>query len=143
MVAMLSEEESTADSPLAMRTWAAGSEMATIDHPCPIARTVSLIGDRWTPLIVRDLRPGSQRFSELQRSLHGISPKTLADRLRRLEESGVISRTCYAEMPPRVEYGLTAKGHALLVVVESMREFGDVWLVDHTADGCASASWDT
>lgn len=97
---------------------------------CPIARTVSLIGDRWTPLIVRDLSTGCLRFGELQRSLHGISPKTLSDRLRRLEDAEVIRRACFAEMPPRVEYSLTDKGHALLAVVESMRDFGVTWLGD-------------
>ena len=97
---------------------------------CPIARTAILIGDRWTPLIVRDLEPGCRRFSELQRSLDGISPKTLSDRLRRLEEAEVISRTCFAEVPPRVEYRLTGKGHALLPVLESMRTFGEEWLAD-------------
>jgi DNA-binding HxlR family transcriptional regulator len=95
---------------------------------CPIARTASLIGDRWTPLIVRDLAAGTRRFVELQRSLEGISPKTLADRLRRLEEAEVITRASYAEMPPRVEYELTAKGVALLPIIESMRDFGDTWL---------------
>jgi DNA-binding HxlR family transcriptional regulator len=95
---------------------------------CPIERTATLIGDRWTPLIVRDLAPGCRRFSELQRSLAGISPKTLSDRLRRLEEAGVITRACFAEMPPRVEYRLTEKGHALLGVIESMRDFGVTWL---------------
>jgi DNA-binding HxlR family transcriptional regulator len=112
--------------------------MTTTDYACPIARTVALIGDRWTPLIVRDLAPGSQRFGELQRSLDGISPKTLADRLRRLEEAGVISRTCFAEMPPRVEYSLTLKGHALLSVVESMRDFGDTWLGDQAERECST-----
>lgn len=95
---------------------------------CPIARTVTLIGDRWTPLLVRDLAPGCRRFSELQRSLDGISPKTLSDRLRRLEDAGIVTRSCFAEMPPRVEYRLTDKGHALLSVIESMREFGVTWL---------------
>jgi DNA-binding HxlR family transcriptional regulator len=97
---------------------------------CPIERTATLIGDRWTPLIVRDLAPGCRRFSELQRSLGGISPKTLSDRLRRLEEAGVVTRACFAEMPPRVEYRLTDKGLALLSVIESMREFGVTWLTD-------------
>jgi DNA-binding HxlR family transcriptional regulator len=97
---------------------------------CPIERTATLIGDRWTPLIVRDLAPGCRRFSELQRSLGAISPKTLSDRLRRLEEAGVITRACYAEMPPRVEYRLTDKGLALLSVIESMREFGITWLTE-------------
>ncbi len=102
---------------------------------CPIAHTATLIGDRWTPLIVRDLAPGCRRFSELERSLEGISPKTLSHRLRRLEDAGVITRACFAEMPPRVEYGLTDKGHALLAVVESMRDFGVNW-IDR---GCSSS----
>ena len=97
---------------------------------CPIARTATLIGDRWTPLIVRDLAHGCRRFVELQRSLDGISPKTLSDRLRRLEDAGVVTRSCFAEMPPRVEYRLTDKGDALLGVVESMRDFGATWLDD-------------
>jgi DNA-binding HxlR family transcriptional regulator len=101
---------------------------------CPIERTATLIGDRWTPLIVRDLAPGCRRFSELQRSLSGISPKTLADRLRRLEEAGVVTRACFAEMPPRVEYRLTEKGLALLGIIESMREFGMTWLAAAPAD---------
>ena len=97
---------------------------------CPIARTATLIGDRWTPLIVRDLAPGCQRFSELQRSLDGISPKSLSARLRRLEEAGIVTRASFAEMPPRVEYRLTDKGHALLTVINSMRDFGVIWLSD-------------
>jgi DNA-binding HxlR family transcriptional regulator len=92
-----------------------------------------MIGNRWTPLIVRDLADGSRRFSELQRSLIGISPKTLSERLKRLEEALVLSRHCYAEVPPRVEYALTDKGFALLPVIESMREFGIRWL---PADDC-------
>ena len=95
---------------------------------CPVERTASLIGDRWSPLIVRDLAPGCRRFSELQRSLGGISPKTLSDRLRRLEEAGIVTRACFAEKPPRVEYRLTAKGRALLDVIECMRDFGVTWL---------------
>lgn len=100
---------------------------------CPVARTARVIGNRWTPLIVRDLADGSRRFSELQRSLIGISPKTLSERLKRLEEARVLSRRCYAEVPPRVEYALTDKGFALLPVIESMREFGIRWL---PADDC-------
>jgi DNA-binding HxlR family transcriptional regulator len=101
---------------------------------CPIARTAVLIGDRWTPLIVRDLAGGCRRFGQLQRSLDGISPKTLSDRLRRLEEASVVSRACFAEMPPRVEYRLTEKGFALLAVIESMRSFGVTWLTEES--GC-------
>jgi DNA-binding HxlR family transcriptional regulator len=95
---------------------------------CPVARTAEIISNRWTPLIVRDLARGRRRFGELERSLTGISPKTLSERLKRLEEVGIISRTCFAEVPPRVEYMLTAKGHALLPVIESMRAFGATWL---------------
>ena len=79
---------------------------------------------------MRDLAPGCRRVSELQRSLEGISPKSLSARLRRLEEAGIVTRSCFNEMPPRVEYGLTDKGRALLAVIESMRDFGMLWLSD-------------
>lgn len=97
---------------------------------CPIAKTADIIGNKWTPLIVRDLAKGHKRFSELERSLHGISPKTLSERLKRLEEVSVIDRHCFAEVPPRVEYTLTEKGVALLPVIDSMRTFGNSWLAD-------------
>lgn len=97
---------------------------------CPVARTADLIGNKWTPLILRDLAIGERRFSELERSLAGISPKTLSERLKRLEEAEVLTRRCYAEVPPRVEYALTEKGTALLPVIELMREFGTAWLAD-------------
>lgn len=90
--------------------------------------TAQIIGNRWSPLILRDLAGGHCRFSELERTITGISPKTLSDRLKRLEQSGVIARECFAEVPPRVEYSLTPKGFALLPVIESMREFGSTWL---------------
>lgn len=102
---------------------------------CPVARTAEIIGNKWTPLIVRDLAQGERRFSELERSLVGISPKTLSERLKRLEEAGLIDRCCFAEVPPRVEYSLTAKGHALLPVIESMRAFGARWL---STSSCSS-----
>ncbi|MDQ4045217.1 MAG: helix-turn-helix transcriptional regulator [Chloroflexota bacterium] len=97
---------------------------------CPVARTADLIGNRWTPLILRDLAVGEKRFSQLERSLSGISPKTLSERLKRLEEAQVVSRRCYAEVPPRVEYALTEKGEALLPVIDTMREFGTAWLAE-------------
>ena len=100
---------------------------------CPVARTAEIIGNKWTPLIVRDLATGHKRFSELERSLHGISPKTLSERLKRLEEATVVDRHCFAEVPPRVEYTLTEKGHALLPVIDSMRLFGTTWLPE---DAC-------
>jgi DNA-binding HxlR family transcriptional regulator len=95
---------------------------------CPVAKTADLIGNRWTPLILRDLADGCRRFSELQRSLVGISPKTLSERLKRLEEAEVVQRTCFAEVPPRVQYSLTPKGFALLPVIEQMRRYGVEWL---------------
>lgn len=102
----------------------------TADLGCPVARTADLIGNKWTPLIIRDLAGGCKRFSELERSLRGISPKTLSERLKRLEEHAVVERHCFAEVPPRVEYELTEKGHALVPVIETMREFGKAWLPD-------------
>lgn len=101
---------------------------------CPVARTAEIMGNKWTPLIVRDLADGQKRFSELERSLRGISPKTLSERLKRLEEGKVVDRSCFAEVPPRVEYSLTSKGYALLPVIESMRQFGREWLSDEDCD---------
>src|SRR5260221_3492347 len=97
---------------------------------CPIARTAEIISGKWTLLIIRDLASGVKRFNQLERSLQGISPKTLSERLRSLEEEGVILRQTFAEVPPRVEYSLTAKGHDLVAVVECMRCYGIQWLCD-------------
>ena len=77
---------------------------------------------------MRDLAEGRSRFCELERSLAGISPRTLSLRLRALEEEGIVERQTYAEVPPRVEYQLTEKGRDLLPIVESMREYGTRWL---------------
>jgi len=100
------------------------------DVICPIARTAEIISGKWTLLIIRDLVSGVKRFNQLERSLHGISPKTLSERLRSLEEEGIIVRQTFAEVPPRVEYSLTEKGHDLVGVIESMRGFGKRWLCD-------------
>ena len=97
---------------------------------CPVARTARIISGKWTLLIIRDLASGVKRFNQLERSLQGISPKTLSERLRSLEEEGVILRQTFAEVPPRVEYSLTAKGHDLVEVVECMRCYGKQWLCD-------------
>lgn len=98
------------------------------DAVCPIARTAEIISGKWTLLIIRDLASGVKRFNQLERSLHGISPKTLSERLRSLEEEGIIIRQTFAEVPPRVEYSLTEKGLDLVDVVESMRSYGKRWL---------------
>lgn len=96
---------------------------------CPVARTAEIVSGKWTLLIIRDLATGTKRFSELERSLHGISPKTLSERLSTLEAEGVLRRQMYAEVPPKVEYTLTEKGLALISLIETMREFGRRWLM--------------
>ena len=96
---------------------------------CPVARTAEIVSGKWTLLIIRDLASGTMRFSELERSLHGISPKTLSERLSTLEAEGILRRQVYAEVPPKVEYTLTEKGRALVAVIESMREYGKRWLM--------------
>ena len=101
---------------------------ATRRKLCPVDQTARIIGNKWTPLIIRDLATGQKRFNELERSLEGISPKTLSERLRRLEAEGMVTRRCFAEVPPRVEYTLTEKGSALVPVIESMRQYGLAWL---------------
>jgi DNA-binding HxlR family transcriptional regulator len=107
-------------------------ELTTPEHLyetiCPVARTAEIIGGKWTLLIIRDLASGVKRFNQLERSLHGISPKTLSERLRSLEEDGIVLRQTFAEVPPRVEYTLTAKGIDLVQVIESMRTYGKQWL---------------
>jgi DNA-binding HxlR family transcriptional regulator len=108
------------------------------DSACSVACTADIIGSKWTALLVHDLSEGARRFSELERSLPGISPRTLSERLRALEQEGILVRHSYAESPPRVEYELTNKGEALLPIIDEMRRFGHHWLVpehDHTHDG--------
>jgi DNA-binding HxlR family transcriptional regulator len=103
--------------------------MARVDNDsCPVCATADLICGKWTILIIRDLAEGRSRFCELERSLEGISPRTLSLRLRALEEEGIVVRETYPAVPPRVEYGLTEKGEALLPVVEAMRTYGREWL---------------
>jgi|SRR6476646_4379333 DNA-binding HxlR family transcriptional regulator len=95
---------------------------------CPVCRTSEIISGKWTLLVIRDLADGSQRFCELERSLEGISPRTLSLRLRGLEQEGIVERRTYPEVPPRVEYGLTEKGRALVPLIEDMRKYGRRWL---------------
>ena len=95
---------------------------------CAVAATAEIIGAKWTALLVHDLSEGPRRFSELERSCHGISPRTLAERLRALETEGIVERESFAETPPRVEYRLTDKGESLLPIIDAMREFGHAWL---------------
>ena len=101
---------------------------------CSVAATSELIGSKWTALLVHDLSEGPRRFSQLERSCSGISPRTLAERLRALEHEGIVERHSYPESPPRVEYELTEKGEAMLPIIDAMRDFGHSWLdCDHEA----------
>lgn len=95
---------------------------------CPVARTAEIVSGKWTLLIIRDLARETQRFCQLERSLQGISPKTLSDRLHALEREGIVLRQTFGEVPPRVDYSLTPKGRALAEVIEVMRDFGSSWL---------------
>jgi DNA-binding HxlR family transcriptional regulator len=96
------------------------------DEQCSVACTADIIGSKWTAVIVHDLSEGPRRFSELERSCPGISPRTLSERLRGLEQEGIIAR---ASERRRVEYRLTDKGEALLPIIDEMRRFGHEWLV--------------
>jgi DNA-binding HxlR family transcriptional regulator len=91
---------------------------------CPVATTVSLIGSKWKLLIIRNLLQRPWRFNELKKNLEGISQKVLTDSLRSMEEDGLITRTVYPEVPPRVEYALSDLGQSLKPVLDSMVEWG-------------------
>lgn len=90
-------------------------------------RTLQVIGGKWTVLILHELFNGTKRFGELSHSLVGISPKTLSERLKELEVEGVVTRTVYPEVPPRVEYMLTEKGQSLNAIIEAIRVWGLAW----------------
>jgi DNA-binding HxlR family transcriptional regulator len=107
---------------------------AESNSTCPVCKTAEVVCGKWTLLLIRDLAEGSARFCELERSLAGISPRTLSLRLRALEEEGIVERHTYPEVPPRVEYALTAKGKALVPLVEDMRSYGMRWLLGDAAD---------
>ena len=109
-----------------------------VDASCPVCRTADVVCSKWTLLLVRELAEGCSRFSELERSLAGISPRTLSLRLRALEEEGIVRRRTYPEVPPRVEYALTDKGRALIPIIESMRAYGREWLA--ATGSCAPAA---
>jgi DNA-binding HxlR family transcriptional regulator len=95
---------------------------------CSVAATGEIVGSKWTVVIVHDLTEGPRRFTELEHACEGISPRTLAERLRWLEAEGIVVRRSYAESPPRVEYELTEKGRALQPIIDAMRDFGHSWL---------------
>src|ERR671921_477522 len=99
-----------------------------VDASCPVCRTAEIVCGKWTLLLVRELAEGCSRFCELERSLAGISPRTLSLRLRALEEEGIVERSTFPAVPPRVEYALTEKGRALIPIIEDMRTYGRQWL---------------
>lgn len=91
---------------------------------CPVATTVQLIGNKWKLLILRNLRVRPWRFNELQKSLEGISQKVLTDSLRSMESDGIVTRTAYPEVPPRVEYALSELGESMLPIINAMEAWG-------------------
>jgi DNA-binding HxlR family transcriptional regulator len=107
---------------------------ALSNSTCPVCRTAEVVCGKWTLLLIRDLAAGSSRFCELERSLEGISPRTLSLRLRALEDEGIVERHTYPEVPPRVEYALTVKGEALVPLIDDMRKYGTRWLLAEDAE---------
>ena len=92
---------------------------------CPVETTLTLIGDKWKVLILRDLMPGTKRFGELKKSVGSVSQKVLTAQLRAMEESGLVQRKVYAEVPPHVEYSLTELGRSLKPILDSMWVWGE------------------
>jgi DNA-binding HxlR family transcriptional regulator len=94
-------------------------------HVGCIAAAMEIIGNKWTALILRDLTEGPQRFSVLQKSVEGVNPRTLSQRLDDLENHNIVTKAAYAEVPPRIEYTLTDKGRALIPVLQQMADWGE------------------
>lgn len=112
------------DSVRSAAQWIAAMPMDR-NRYCPVARTLDIVGERWTILILRDLLlEGPRKFTDFAASLQGVSPTTLSARLKVLEEAGIIQRRFYADHPPRAEYLLTAKGRELQPVVRALRDWG-------------------
>ena len=101
---------------------------------CPVARTSDLLGDWWTPLVLRELLLGRRRFADIQDDL-GVSRAILSERLKRLDREGIVDRRQYQQRPPRFEYHLTEKGTALWEVIVAMWRFGDDWLFERPEGG--------
>ena len=98
---------------------------------CPVETTLMLISDRWKVLILRDLLDGTKRFGELKKSIGNVSQKVLTANLRAMEESGLIARKVYAEVPPRVEYSLTELGKSLKPILDAMQDWGEEYKASH------------
>ena len=96
---------------------------------CPVETTLTLIGDKWKVLILRDLLPGTKRFGELKKSIGNVSQKVLTAQLRDMEEKGLVNRKVYAEVPPRVEYSLTDLGKSLKPILDAMWNWGEEYKI--------------
>ena len=94
---------------------------------CPVETTLTLIGDKWKVLILRDLLPGTKRFGELKKSIGHVTQKVLTAQLREMEAAGLLPRTVYAEVPPRVEYTLTSLGYSLKPILDAMWDWGEAY----------------
>lgn len=92
---------------------------------CPVETTLTLIGNKWKVLILRELMSGTRRFGELKKSIGSVSQKVLTSQLRDMENGGLVNRRVYAEVPPRVEYSLTELGHSLSPILDAMRNWGE------------------
>lgn len=92
---------------------------------CPVETTLTLIGDKWNVLILRDLLPGTKRFGELKKSIGNVTQKVLTAQLRQMEENGLLTRTVFAEVPPHVEYTLTELGYSLKPILDAMWTWGE------------------
>jgi len=101
------------------------------DQPCPVAKTLEVVGDRWTLLAVRDLLSGTKRFQDLLASLPGIAPNILSARLKLMEEHGLVTRRFYSDHPPRAEYALTDRGRELGTVVGALATWGSRHVYPH------------
>ena len=107
---------------------------------CPVARTLDIVGDRWTMLVLRDLFRGLSKFGDILESLEGISPNLLADRLKRLEQRDIVERVFYSDHPPRAGYCLTEKGNELGPVIQAMAEWGITYELEEEKKAFARAT---
>ncbi|MBI5178639.1 MAG: helix-turn-helix transcriptional regulator [Nitrospinae bacterium] len=111
------------------------ADVKQCDGFCPVQKTIGVIQAKWTLLILRDLLSGKKRFGQLRKSLAGVSPKTLSVRLKEMETAGILKRKVFAEVPPRVEYELSAKGATLGDVINAMAQWGTKWMMDDAPNG--------
>ena len=107
------------------KTAAATAPTPPVLPACPVETTLTLISDKWRVLILRDLLSGTKRFGELKKSIGHVTQKVLTAQLRQMEESGLLTRTVYAEVPPRVEYTLTELGYSLKPILDAMLVWGE------------------